>query len=301
MRFIILIFIFTLSLSLKAESLKQVTIEWEALPNAKLYDVEITPLFGPAEISATDKPEWTGLLKPGRYQMRIRARDSRKVPGKWSAFESFEVQLEQVALLEPSNKQIKKVEHAEAGPVKFVWTPVEGAENYLFTIQSADGKMGQAQIVTENELTLVLPVANKYTWKVQALGQEDLFGQESPLFSLTVLGKKLESPKILEEKTLGGVMWSKSEFAESYDFILAKKDPKTGKWKTVKKGKDLKETGTSLDPAWVGSEMLLQVKAKAPLRESSEPAKSRFIIEDINRRPAGLDEIKLEEGLGVIE
>ena len=104
---------------------KKVHLEWEIIENAKSYDLEFTkiPDLGnePSLFFQSKNPEWTGSLPPGKYNLRIRARDKRRAPGEWSPAEMVMVSLHPVKLLSPSDRSEIKSSEDEMAPVDLTW------------------------------------------------------------------------------------------------------------------------------------------------------------------------------------
>lgn len=299
MRTSFLFFIFLqISLLSWGQSQRDVTVEWEKLPGAKVYELELTRI----PVSEKTKPEifqsteaaWTGPLLPGTYLMRIRAKDHRKAPGKWSPPEQFQVGLEPVVLLTPLKNELKKTTHDLEETVTFKWQPVEGASQYQFELSSRKQDFTLGLVLEEPQVSLTLPVAEQYKWKVQARGPMDNSSESPSSSEFTLLGKKLLSPKVIEVPTLGGIMWEKPEHAETFDYLLMRLDASTGKWERQDAVKESKAEGIEFKPEWVGGTYALAIQAKAPLRESSDRTESRFKIKDSNRKPAAINSLVAE-------
>ncbi|MEZ0391864.1 MAG: hypothetical protein ACAH59_06595 [Pseudobdellovibrionaceae bacterium] len=277
---------------------KKVHLEWEIIENAKSYDLEFTkiPDLGnePSLFFQSKNPEWTGSLPPGKYNLRIRARDKRRAPGEWSPAEMVMVSLHPVKLLSPSDRSEIKSSEDEMAPVDLTWEAVPGAKEYRVEIQYADRSVQESHTVNSPKLSLRLPVARTFTWTVEAQVSEDLKSEKASS-TFTLWGKKLRPPTVNEVKTLGGVTWKNPPHAENFDYQIHRFNPGQNKWEQVKSEKDFKETGVPLENSWIGGEYRLTVKAKARLREISDESQARFVIEDTNRRPASLDTFVLKK------
>src|SRR5437868_3223089 len=84
---------------------REVSFEWEEVPDAKTYDVEIRPAnketAGKPMTFKTKEAIWSGKLVPGKYTMSLRSRDVRGVPGDWSPVSEFNVNLDPVKIKLP--------------------------------------------------------------------------------------------------------------------------------------------------------------------------------------------------------
>ncbi len=272
-----------------AQYKRTVTVEWEMIDGAAHYDVEWIKVPAaaneqPLRVQVSGKPSWSGPMAPGIYQMRIRALDRRKVPGDWSASEEFKVGLDPVQRHTPLDGSLIATAESEKENVRFQWSPVQGAEKYLFEIQSEDGSFHFSQETTTAEWTFALAVAQKYTWSVKAQASENIVSEKAQILSFSLMGKKLDTPIFQEMDTLGMIKWSRPSFAETFDIALSKKDSASDAWQPVEKIQASSQSQIRLKENWIDGVYLIQVKAHSPLRESSDTAVAQFRVDDSNRQ-----------------
>lgn len=287
------IFAFLISLSLalpgQAQSLphRSVSMDWDPIEGAAGYDIEFVgkPKF--QKIFGTKKPEWVGKLKPGNYEMRIRAKDRRQVPGDWSAFEPITVQLEKVSWLTPESEWKHQSTDPNLWNVKLNWKAVPGARSYTLTYESQDASIKKTEEVTGTEAQLELPVAHLYKVQVEALGPFELKSETPAIGSVEIKGPALAAPKFKkpENKFVRELQWTQDKHSKTGHLKIQWKDEMTGRWREM--------ISTSADkpsfdfpPEWPGGLYRAQLKSEAPLRLSSKQVQIEFPVENGDRSPA---------------
>ncbi len=273
---------------------RHVEFEWDEIEGAKSYEVELlqkedsTKIKKPSQILKTKKAKWSGMLTPGKYQMRLRSRDYRGVPGSWSPVSEFPVLLERVQLKQPqANSTIKSRSHEDT-KIQFEWHPVGGASEYIFELVSDDGRIKVSEIVSKSKLEKSLPVATSYTWSVMPRNPAGLEGDALQTSDFKLLGKKLDIPHIEtpENEFVRQVRWRKFELSQSFHVIIKKYNAASKKLEVFQEWKSTSVESIPFDDSWPGGIYQIEVQAKAPLRESSTWSKSRFRVQHGDRSPA---------------
>lgn len=288
--FIALLFLM-ISASAEQVAKRSVSFDWEAIENARGYEVEITPLnkeSGKAFSFKTKEPVFNGKLNPGRYKMRLRSLDSRETPGSWSETTNFEVQFPSVKVLYPSQNQNIPSKEEDKDEITFKWAPIGGAQTYKVELTSEDGKVNEVTEVNDTEWEVQIPVSMKYTFKITAVGKEALSSEATSVVEFTHVGKKIEKP-VIEKPTnefVRELKWSKPELAENYKVILARYNEKMGKWQKVGAPESVNEERMDFDPKWPGGKYRLSVQASAKFREDSEASIEKFEVKMGDRSPA---------------
>ncbi len=265
---------------------RKVEFEWEVIEGAKTYEIEFMKDEKTQKFK-TQEPQWVGPLIPGSYQMRIRAKDKRGVPGDWSPYEELKVGLETPKIISPTTQAIIKTNEDEKHEMKFNWKPVGGAESYQFELSSEDGTINKKEILNKTSFQLELPVAKKYNWKLKADGM----GTESDsslMGEFSLVGKKLKKPEIErpENDFVRILNWSRPEYSENYNLVLQKFNNNKKNWELVQIIKDSKDNNLNFDPKWSGGKYRVQVVAKSNLRDSSDRASLEFQVRSGDRSPA---------------
>lgn len=271
---------------------RDVDFEWEEVPDAKFYDVEIRPVTekgpGNAMTFKTKSALWVGKLVPGKYTMSLRSRDRRGVPGEWSPPSEFNVNLDPVKIKYPMAQEKIKTNETSAFSQKFEWLPVKGAKEYRFELTSEDGKTQVVETLEGLSHSVKLPVAMNYTWKITASGQNNMQSDAVTVTTFSVIGKKIESPKITppESEFVRELTWSRPENVDKYDLTLSRLNPTAKKWERVLTQENVSEERFDFDSKHRGGVYRLDVKAKGPLRTDSESTRVQFKVLEGNRSPA---------------
>ncbi len=290
LNFIILILLHTaLSVSASAEYFREVSFDWDIIEGASSYDVEIkSEKSEMPEAFKTQQAIWSGKLKPGKYTMRLRARDYRKVPGDWSDWSEFDVKLESANILSPANNTNIKSNSDTDQEITFKWKAVPGASKYLFSLESSDGKTQVNQEVDKNEYKVKLPVAMKYTWKISAQDDANNISDGKAIANFNIFGKQLDQPKIDKPETafVRELKWSKTDYAETYDAYLYRYDRNLKKWTRIKAYEKTQSDNLPFEATLSGGKYQLLVKANGQMRPTSNSSKMIFDVKDGDRSPA---------------
>jgi hypothetical protein len=102
------------------------------------------------------------------------------------------------------------------------------------------------------------------------------------------MGRTLETPKINKPENgfVREVKWAPSDFADHYAYSLTRYNPKTKTWEKISADAEFKKNTLDFDPKWPGGKYRLALKAKGPLRNSSEKSEVEFSVVNGNRSPA---------------
>lgn len=257
-------------------SVRMTNIEWEPIEGAVSYELQLTPFDKEQKLRETlkfieKKPVWKGELKPGKYQMKIRSRDRRGVPGEWSNSEEFYVKLYSPILKLPLQNQDLKSDEENESEVLFEWKKLRDASKYIVFIED-EGQTFKKQFETDkNQIKISLPVARRYFWYVKGIDQLGYEGEaEKEAFKFTLFGKKIETPFISVPETIyvRNLQWKNVRYADFYKINLYRRD-KGRKWISIFEN-ELKETTLIFDQNWEGGDYKLSVTATGALRGSSK-------------------------------
>ena len=183
---------------------RDVEMAWEAVDQAVGYDVEVTRIKENGDrilpaVYSVGTPAWKARLRIGLYELRIRSRDDRNVPGDWSDPLEITVNFTALTPLTPSNGQALKTQNTDRDLVRFQWQPVPEAESYVIHVMTREGVTIVSQQVEQSEAELELPVGQNFQWWVQASSQRLGPGAlpESPT-SFTFIGGALKAAGALD-------------------------------------------------------------------------------------------------------
>lgn len=267
-----------------------VNFEWEPIEGASSYEIEIRKK-GQKEKSSSFKsesPEWNGRLPIGHYEFRLRTLDRRKVPGDWSDYADLDVMLEPVKIVSPRHQSsLKTSSNDSESEVNFIWESVPAADEYLIEVKDFKGEVIAKETTSKTSYSKNLPVAQPYSFSVTAFSAS-LKSEFTEPVSFTLVGPKLEKVKIEkpENEFIRDLKWARPEFTENYDVMLAKFNSTTKKWQKFKEFENWTDQTLVFESDWPGGRYLLQVKAKASIRETSEPSNLTFDVRQGDRSPA---------------
>ncbi|MBX3041404.1 MAG: hypothetical protein KF789_11920 [Bdellovibrionaceae bacterium] len=267
-----------------------VNFEWEPIDGAVSYELEIqqTQKDGKLYKFKEKKAEWGGRLTPGPYTMRVRALDYRRVPGEWSVASPFDVGLEAVQAVFPASKAELLGKGTDKTEVEFRWKPVPGASSYQFELTSSAPDFKYETTLKETKLRVKVPVAEAFTWKIQASSKNDIKSEAIALSEFTVLGPRLATPKVEvpENEFIREITWEKTPYANKYDVAVAKYNPLGKKWEKVHIYENVESNTVAFDEKWTGGQYKVQVKAKSDRRAHSPLATTEFRVRNGDRSPA---------------
>lgn len=276
-----------------------VELEWEGIPNAKKYDLEIKSTRKTFNFQV-DEPIWAGRLSPGFFKMRVRGRDKRGVPGAWSDYQEFKVFLDTPELTSPASGSIIASNKNDIQSVTFKWNKVYAGKKYTFDIQGVDSTFRKQVELVEDQITMDLPVATKYVVKIKSANEVLTSSpeKENPT-EFIVGGKKLSAPKITNPDSLfvREVKWSKPEFAQGYSYVLEKLDVRAEKYNVFDENKELRGEVMPFKKEWPGGTYRLTVRAIANYRPPSDPAVIRFNVKDGDRSEKAEELARLRESI----
>jgi len=275
---------------------REVEFEWDAIEGAQTYDLE---LVGKKTLTfQTRKAQWSGKLAPGSYRMRVRAKDHRGVPAQWSPVEEFRVGLETPQLVSPKQDEKLETNELKKAEIVFEWSAVGATKKYVFEVSEKGGEVIHKAELSETKITVKLPVAKEYSWKVTALGQ-DLQSDEPLQAQMILLAQKLEKPQIEKPESdfVREIKWTPDERAQHYDFAVQRFHPQKKVWEKISEQTDF--TGNQLDfaPQWPGGNYKIALGAKGHLTPSSETTEIKFKVRHGDRSPAAEETTTLRQSI----
>ena len=264
-----------------ADTDRKVTLAWEAVEGAKSYDIEIGQAEKPKPLRSEtyiQQNRWAILLSPGKYWMRVRARDERGVPSEWGEKSEIIVKLPRVEIIRPSMETTLPALQDRVN-VQFEWRPVKGATTYNFYLESEDRKKIENLRLSSNKTQLNLTAVNKYRWYVQAVDETGLPGdREEQLNEFVLEGMALETPQVTAPETiyLRSIDYTKPPSAESVSVRIERFDPNKRDWVTVSEEvrQDTKPIPFPTD--WPGGKYQLSMRSLKKYRAPSSSVDVSF-------------------------
>ena len=152
-----------------------VELEWEEVKGAKLYELEFQNLEG-KRLSVFKSPNhiFKFKFKVGKYRVRSRVADARKVYGEWSALNEFSVQPSPVKVTE-KNVSSKGVIDPKTLTTEVVWHWGEAAGATQFRLKVIDnaGTVVRDEIVKGLSYKTLLG-AGAYTTTLTSMGADGI-------------------------------------------------------------------------------------------------------------------------------
>ena len=165
--FILLIFQTTIVFSADKTS-RWIDLDWDEVPGAKGYDVELFEVIDQKNFSRgvfhTETPHWAKESNPGKYNIKMRALDSRKVPGPWGEALPFVVRLPSAQMIRPLNNEILTASEMNELLVTFQWSNVTGALFYQLVVFNSKNKVILNEITKDIEVKYKLSQIDNYKW-----------------------------------------------------------------------------------------------------------------------------------------
>jgi hypothetical protein len=264
-------------------------MEWEEIEGATQYEIEVLSEQGQILIQKiTPKASWSGQIRPGRYQYRLRAFDKRKVPGPWSELEPFTVFLSPVTLLKPEkNKPVLQALKQEEEEVFFSWSLESLATDYKLFIQNEKTSELKEILVAKNpSYKIQLPVAHRYHWWVLPINREknsEGLLEECEKGEFVLMGPALTKVTIETPETdfVRKILWSHDSHSKKFEVKFLRKVSEKS-WEVVSKTES--PTGqVDVDLSWPGGRYQVQVKAQADHRRDSELSMINFNLRNGDR------------------
>jgi hypothetical protein len=227
-----------------AKSKKYVEIEWEAVPGAVRYELEILSLKTKKLLKTFHSR--TNIFKLnvkfGKYLVRSRIFDNAETASPWSETSEILIAPPPLLILNHSNPEVpiqvsKKTALAE---IKIDWEAQEGVAGYKLLIETSDGKLVRDVKTNTNWARVMLPVGN-YKFRAQALLPDESETEPGPYSDeFTFIGAEIDPPKISIIKKKGGMYLAQVEVSPSTALLWGQLEylPLEGEtWTTVQEFK----------------------------------------------------------------
>ncbi len=301
---LILSFFFTAEAGAQTSAYRRaVDFEWEGIDGAESYEIELKVV----KVEGGDKlynfkttaNSWQGKLRPGKYLMRLRAKDHRRVPGDWSDYSDFIVGLDPVVWKTPKNNATLKTGEEKIKSLKLAWESVPGAKSYALSVYNDQNEKVYQERVTKTAVELKLPVARSYKALVRARAATEVESEKDSQLMFTLLAAPLENVKIQkpENQFVRRLEWEKPDRAENFQVEILKYDPAKKKFEAFKSFENYQETKIDFPQDWAGGVYRLKVQAKATLVEPSKTDVVQFKVRNGDRSPASEYQLTMKQSI----
>ncbi len=282
---------------------RMVEFEWDPIEGAVVYDIELKVIKAEGEDKMfafkTTESKWKGQLRPGKYLMRLRSKDHRKVPGDWSEYSDFIVGLDPVVWKSPKDNDNIKTKEKNSKKVTLAWQATPGAKDYALSVYNEKDEQVTQEVVSGTSKTLDLPVTLTYKALVRARAATGVESEKDSQTVFTLIGDQLDKPEIErpENDFVRSLQWEKPELSENYKLKVLKFDPKTRKFKAFKEYDNYADQKLDFPQDWPGGNYRLLVQAQAKNRLSSKVAGLQFKVFNGDRSPASEYKLTMKQSI----
>jgi hypothetical protein len=223
MKKIITILLIIFCLNAFSEEERWINFDWDPIENATSYEVELLKDRGGQLLSIgifiTETAEWNKAVVAGKYYVRLRALDKRKVPGDWSEKHLIVIKGRPTELLIPKYDEVIEVEQGDGHNQHFSWKPTEGAQAYKIQFYNSEEKLLAAETVTENNFSYRFDKPGLYFWNVSSLlAKEDLVEDNLIKSPFRIIYGQLLSPDLKIKTTKENLIFSWTKIINATEF-----------------------------------------------------------------------------------
>jgi len=269
-------------------SKRSVEIEWDEVPDATQYDLEIYDGKQKKFIKTfSSKSNIFKLnVKMGKYYFRSRIFDKFGRSSEWT-------DLAELLIAPPPTKIKNKIQENQqyfanktTGLFDFpiTWEELPGITEYKVILESPDGK-SELETLVKGTSTVFKVTPGQHRFRVRAILSDGTIGEESePTTVISVLGAKIQKPIVTYQKDqkLGPLAQFKSELATAHFDGELYYMPLEGKnWKKVKDYRDLQKHQIPFNSDYIPGKYQLRIQAKSKGFTPSEFGITEFIIKPL--------------------
>jgi hypothetical protein len=197
-----------------------VDIELSPVEEAQSYEIEFKDRNGHTEILKTRKNQLRYSAACGQYTVRARTINKKNIVGQWGTEMAFEVFSKAVKKLSPEDKKTIVLNNKKSFDIILKWEPRGHEALYEVIIRNQDKKLITDLKTEKTELTVNLPVGEKYLWTVNQIENGCLVNKEQQEeFSFDLL-QEMQSPVITQKGY--SIIWTSPKNVEKFDYTLEK-------------------------------------------------------------------------------
>lgn len=264
---------------------KIVEIEWDLIPEAARYDLEVYDGKQKRFIKTfTSKSNIFKLnVRMGKYYFRSRIIDKFDRSSAWT-------EMAELLIAPPPTKIISKIPnpsvvYADRATGKYLlrlaWEPVAGVDKFKVLVETPEGVI-EKDFVVKNEWALAKIPPGQYNFRVQAVLTDGTLGEPSePTEMLTVIGAQIQPPTLVFKKDPkeGQLVTVRTEVAKAvFDGELFYKPLEGEAWAKVKDFKGWSGRKLIFDSGYKPGQYLLQMQASAKGLTASAVRELEFVV-----------------------
>lgn len=269
---------------------RAVEIEWDSVPEATQYDLEIYDGKNKKFIKTfTSKTNIFKLnIKMGKYFFRSRVLDKFDRSSDWTELAElliaphptkFKNKLSEPMLLF-ADKTTGKYE------MPIAWEPIPGIESYKISLETLEGKLANEFIVKDTSAQLKIP-PGQYQLRVRAVLADGTIGDPSePTSVLSVLGAKIQVPTLQFKKLpiIGQTVSFRSELDTArFSGELFYKPLEGNDWQLIRQFNELKERQITFDNSFKPGNYKLRLQAISKGFTPSDFGESEFVVKPLEK------------------
>lgn len=209
-RNLLLLFVFSMTLKSEASPVP-VEFEWESVPGAISYEVEILSKQKKVISRSSSPNELFKLeLEPGEYLVRGRAKDSRNAFSEWSQLQDFKIEPQKIKDLKlPAQESLTVDKKSLTASLAFSWARAKGAEQYLVEILNEKNEV-VAKVNTANTQAVFKVRPGLYRTRIRSVAANKIMSE--PTVSsrpITIANLPVEPPSEIKYQNQQ-LQWKKS-------------------------------------------------------------------------------------------
>lgn len=264
---------------------RNVEIEFETVDGASLYEVQVIRKDDRSRKPLRFKianPFWQANIRPGLYEMQVRAYDDRNVPGDWSPPADLQVRLPAIIVKSPPPEATVQAKNSREQEVELEWEPIPGAKSYKVTIQGENQSFKIEKEVQEPRLETSVPSGHLVQWNVVAVDDKGEVGEQSTEpYKFQLIGPPIEKPALNKpiSRFVREVEWKAPEHATHYSYSLTYYNAKNKKWQPVATQSSHKENKIKMDVTKPSGRYRLAVQAHGDYRNPSPQSQMDFLMQ----------------------
>lgn len=264
---------------------KTVEIEWDEVPEAVRYDLEVYDGRNKRFIKTfTSKTNIFKLnVRMGKYYFRSRIIDKFERTSAWT-------EMAELIIAPPPTKITSKMPQpstvfADRSTGKYLlrlaWEPIVGVEEFKVLVETPEGVI-EKDFIVKNDWALAKIPPGQYTFRVQAILPDGTLGEPSePTEMLTVIGAQIQPPTLVFKKDPkeGQLVTLRTEVAKAvFNGELFYKPLEGDSWGKVKEFKDWNGRKLVFDSTYKPGQYLLQMHASAKGFTPSTVREIEFVV-----------------------
>ena len=267
---------------------REISIEFEAVSNAKSYEIRAQPINrpdSPVRLFKTDKTAFSQRLPLGTWSLEIRSFDHRGVAGRWQPLDKLTIGFKAPTIKHPPDGALVKCEAGKKIMMDFSWDTFHPNAEYELTIQDEkEVTVVQTESIKGGPFKKEL-APGKYRWILKSKPPKDITvdGKDSQANSFTISRSALSAPEISKTAKVDPLVieWKKQDDTIKFQVQLEKILDETAKNPTpaeVIVSEIIDANRMSIPAALKSGWYRFSVSALAPEFEPSETSSITFKI-----------------------